>query len=344
MTIQRAAPIAAFVSAIAITACFLALSSADSGTTLYRFFTRPFSSWWHIGNMLNLFSLLLCAALGSAISLTSGEYNLGGEAQIYAPALVTAVMLAPHSPLSFLPLPLQLMAALCLSCLSGALLAAIPAILSVTRGISALLTSFLLSAASLPVLDYLVGGPLRDQAKNLLATEAIVQGARLRPFLAPSYLNASFPLILALSVSLAVYLHTSRGGYRLGITGTAPEFARFSGFAVSRIKIAAMSASGALHGLTGFFAVTGTWYLCHQGMSGGMGWSALTIALIAGKNIGAVVPAALLFAWLETATDTALLSTQFSFDSTALIQAVVLLLISARTLPHLRRGRKKEWK
>lgn len=63
-----------------------------------------------------------------------------------------------------------------------------------------------------------------------------------------------------------------------------------------------------------------------------MGWSALAIALIARGNLLAVIPSALLYAWLETASETAVLATRFSFDSTSLIQGVIFLVVSARGL------------
>nr|WP_255949306.1 ABC transporter permease [Brucepastera parasyntrophica] len=125
-------------------------------------------------------------------------------------------------------------------------------------------------------------------------------------------------------------------GYRYRISGQAPEFARFTGLPVGRVTVAGMTLSGLFHGLTGFFAVTGTWYTCHQGFSAGMGWAALAIALIAKKNLLAVIPAAFLYTWFETASETAMLSTQFSFDAASLIQAFIFLFITMQIVPFLR--------
>ncbi len=328
-------PLLALVAAVAVIAAFLALSGDSPAATLALFFSRPFSSWWHFGNLLNYAALLMIAATGSALALRSGSLNLGGEAQVYAPALVTALILSSGrlpSGLSPLEAALPFAAAALAATISGAALAAIPALLRAKRGVSELLSSFLFSAAALPVLDYLVGGPLRDQSKNLLATPAISEAVRLPPLVEPSLLNASFFVALAVAGGFALFLTRTKAGFRLGVTGVAPEFARFSGFDTGRISATALTASGALHGLAGFFSVTGTWYLCHQAHSGGMGWSALAVALMAGKSPYAIVPAALVFSWIETASDSALMSTRFSFDSTSIVQSILLLVISARLL------------
>lgn len=338
------APLAAIGTGLLVISAFLALSSEAPAGTIIQFFTRPFSSWWHLGNMLNTAGLLTLAATGSAIALKSGSFNLGGEAQIYAPGLITALILSacggaaaggasggtePGIMAGAAVFTLALSAAV----LTGALLAFVPALLKARLDISELLSSFLLSAALLPVLDYLVGGPLRDQSKNLLATAPIAAWFRLTPLARPSLFNISFFVAAGLAIAAGVFLRKTGPGYRLRMTGIAPDFARFAGFPANGISMAGMAASGAFHGLTGFFAITGTWYVCHQGLSGGMGWSALAAALIARQNPFAVIPSALLLAWLETATDNALLSTRFSFDATSIVQAVLLLVISARTLP-----------
>ena len=329
------APLTAIGTGLLVITVFLALSSEDPAGTLRQFFTRPFSSWWHLGNMLNMAGLLALAATGSAIALKSGSFNLGGEAQIYAPGLITALILAAgRGPEPSVIGGMAVFAgALAAAVIAGALLAFVPALLKARANISELLSSFLLSAALLPVLDYLVGGPLRDQSKNLLATPPIAAWFRIHPLARPSLFNVSFFVAAGLAVIAGVILRRTGPGYRLRVTGIAPDFARFAGFPANGIAMAGMSLSGALHGLTGFFAITGTWYVCHQGLSGGMGWSALAAALIARQNPFAVIPSALLLAWLETATDSALLSTRFGFDSTSIVQAVILLVISARALP-----------
>ncbi|HNY16779.1 MAG TPA: ABC transporter permease [Treponemataceae bacterium] len=339
---HAAVPLASFGLALALIAALIALSSPDPLSSVASFFTRPFSSAWYLGNTLDMAGLLILAGTGSAVALRAGAFNLGGEAQIYAPALASAVILAGGAPRAAAALGLPPIAtaflALAAAIALGGALGFIPGILRARLGISELLSSFLLSAALIPVADYLVSGPFRDTAGNLVATKPIGDALALRSILPPSHLNVSFFVALAVAVAAWFFLSRTEPGYRLRMTGSARDFARFAGFPVARAAALAMAVSGALHGLAGYFAVTGTWYRCHEGFSSGMGWSALAIALVARRNPLAVIPAAIAFSWLETASDAATLSASLSFDATPLIQAIIFLVVSARYLPFRRKS------
>lgn len=335
-------PLIAFAAALVVIAAIIALSSVSPAASLVRFFTAPFSSSWHVGNILNMAALLTFAGIGSALALRAGTFNLGGEAQIYASALVSAVILARFAPAGAAATSFQTASictlALIAAIVTGSLLGFIPGLLRSRFAISELLSSFLLSAALLPIIDYLVSGPFRDTKGNLLATPLITKDFMMGTILEPSHLNASFAVALALTVLVWLFVSKTASGYRLRMTGIAPDFARFAGFPVARVTVIGMTASGAFHALAGFFATTGTWYRCHEGMSAGMGWSALACALIARGNPLAVFPAALIFAWIESASETAVISATVSFDPTPLLLAVVFLIISARHLSARRRA------
>lgn len=313
------------ILALSATILILILSSPEPERTLAAFFVTPFSSWWHTGNMLNTMTLLLFAAAGSLLAMKGGTFNLGGEAQIYAPALVTAVLLVQEGN-PYILIPLSLAAAL----LTGAFLGLIPGVLKARYGIDELISSFLLSASLIPLLDYLIAGPLRDQTRNLLATPLIPERLRLTAFLPPSYFNTSFVAAIVAIAVITLLLARTKTGISYEIAGKAPEFARFSGFPVARMTVLSMTLAGALHAITGYSAIRGTWYTCHQGFSGGMGWSALAVALIARKSLPALIPAAFFFSWLQTASTTATLASRFSFDPLSLIQAIIFLVIAAQ--------------
>lgn len=331
--------LATFGAALTAIILILIFSADDPAAALTAFFTKPFSSWWYFGNTLNTAALYILAGTGSALALRAGTFNLGGESQIYAPALAAAVTIPAAA--SILPDGaavsgwLSLSAGLAAALAAGALLGFIPGWLRAKRGTSELLTSFLLSAACMPVVDFLIVGPFRDGSNNLVATRALPETVRLAPFALPSYLNASFPAALLIALAAALFLARTGPGFKYRVSGTAAEFARFSGYPVGGIAAAGMTISGALHGAAGFAAVAGTWYRCHQGFSAGMGWSALAVALMAKSEPLAVIPAAFILAWLQSASGAAMLSTRLGFDATALIQAVIFLVVSARELPRL---------
>ena len=86
-----------------------------------------------------------------------------------------------------------------------------------------------------------------------------------------------------------------------------------------------MAVSGALFSLTGFFAVAGSYGRCPAGFSGGLGWSAIAVALIARNRPLALLPSALVLGWLYSGSGSALLAAGINLETSSFIQAAVLL-------------------
>jgi simple sugar transport system permease protein len=196
-----------------------------------------------------------------------------------------------------------------------------------------LITSFLFSSALIPLADYLIKGPWRDSAGNLLALPPFPKNLLLARLLPPSNLSVSLVFALLLVFAGHIFINKTSGGYRFRISGAVPEFAFYGGFESRQVWTPAMAASGALSSLTGFFAVAGTYGRCHAGFSGGLGWSAIAVALIAGNRPLTLIPAALVFGWLKSGSDFALLAAGLNLETSSLIQAAVLLFATVRFTP-----------
>ncbi|MDR2900607.1 MAG: ABC transporter permease [Treponema sp.] len=318
--------IIAFAAAIIAAIFFIVLQASNPLDALTSFFAGPWSSPWLFGNMLDQSALFITAGLGIVLSFRGGTFNLGGEGQIYLGGLAaSAVLLSMKN----LPGPIALMLA-CLTAITvGALLGTLSGWLKM-KGASELITSFLLSAAIIPLVDYCIIGPLRDTSGSLQATKSFAADRILAFLLPPSRLSISFLVALLLVLLGHFWLNSTRTGYRFRIAGSAPVFARYGGINVERYWIPSMLASGALQGLAGFFAVAGTYGICHRGFSGGLGWNAITVALVAGNKPLALIPAAILYAWIRAGSDAALLSSGIQLDTAAFIQAFILILVTVQ--------------
>jgi simple sugar transport system permease protein len=317
-------------TAVALTMLVILAVSSDPGATLEAFFIGPWQSAWFLGNTLDGVALLLTASLGVALAFRGGCFNLGGEGQIYLGGLAASVVLLTVSADgagaggSFALLCLAGLTALA----AGGLMGGLSGLLRKRFGANELITSFLLSATLSPVADYLVAGPLRNPAGNLMATARFA--VTLKRILPPSNLSVSFIFALILVCLGHVFMYRTVWGYRYKVSGSAPDFALYGGINPDRRLIPAMGVSGALNGLTGFFAVAGSHGLCHQGFSGGLGWNAIAVALIARNRPLALIPTALVFGCLKAGSDSALLSRGLNFETTAFIQAVALILATIR--------------
>ncbi len=74
-----------------------------------------------------------------------------------------------------------------------------------------------------------------------------------------------------------------------------------------------------------------------KGMTGGVGWNGLAVALISGSDGIGAIPAALFFSWLDSGTRQASMLSDLSADSSSVLKAVALFLITARLAGDRRR-------
>ena len=107
---------------------------------------------YYLGSALNLSSLYMIAGTGALISIKSGDFNLGGEGQIYLGGFVSAVILAALGK-SGLPPAFAVLLALAAAAASSALLAGLSAVFKILRNADFLFTSFIASAAIIPFID-----------------------------------------------------------------------------------------------------------------------------------------------------------------------------------------------
>jgi simple sugar transport system permease protein len=327
-------PISTFFSiAVAVSAAFLLLLgllpfiSETPGATLQSFFTGPFRSAYYLGNFLNRTGLYALAGLAMLVSFQGGMFNLGGEGQVYAGALATTMTLILCPTLPGIP---GIIVGLFAGILGGTVLAGISGFFRMKWNTDELISSFLLSSSVVYTIDYLVSGPLRDREGYLLSTPEIAEHFHLPPVMSPSHLNIGIFMILLLIWASHRFLYHSSTGYELRITGLNREFAAYGGIPVTRYYFLPITLSGALYGLTGSLYILGTGYATIQGSTAGMGWNGIAVALIARNRPSLILPAALVFTFLESGAQNAVVHSDFSFEFGAVLQGVVLFLVTAR--------------
>jgi len=276
------------------------------------------------GTILNMATILMTAGCGSFLSVKSGNFNLGGEGQVYAGGFVAAVSLyACRSLHAVIAVPLCFL----LSGLAAAFMAFIPAVLKKYRHVDVLLSSFLISAGIIPLIDAGVAGPFRGETNNLLATAFIPDKFVFSSILNPSRLNGTFFAAIVLCVVLFLIMSRTEFGQQLEVYGISPEFAVYSGYSETKLTILSVTVSGFLHGIAGFFCVAGTYATCHSGFYAGFGWNALSVALISQKNPLFIMPAAVVLAGLTTGASQFSMMHNFGFDMGTMLQGVILFLI-----------------
>jgi simple sugar transport system permease protein len=320
-------PLVLFAGVFAFILLLITVNSNDPMQAIGAFFIGPWNGVWFFGNTLDGIGLLLTASLGLVFAFQAGCFNLGAEGQIYAGGLAGSIVLL-YLPFDFCTTFVAAFAAL----FAGGLLGLVIGVLKKKAGANEIITSFLVSASLTPLADYLITGPLRDQTGNLLAMQPFPVQRLIPRILLPSNLSLSFVFALFLVAAGHIFINKTKYGYRLKIAGTAPRFARYAGIDTEKIWVPAMALSGSLAGLAGFFAAAGTYGRCHVGFSGGLGWNAIAVALIAGNKPLVLIPVALVYGALESGADAAMLATGLQVETSAFLQAAVLLFATVQVI------------
>lgn len=310
-------------------------TSSDPVTALRAFFLRPFSNSFFLGNMLQSAAPLIFTGLGLVIAFRAGAVNLGAEGQVYIGGLAgTAVLLyAPtHSPV-------MLVVAVLAAAVAAGLFAGLAGWLRTRFGATEVITSFLIGAIALQLFDFFLRRYLVDPGAGFPATPMLPAEFRLGRLMPPSSLNSSFFIGLAVAVLVHLVLFRTTFGYELRLTGANSRFARYAGMPVKRLFVTAMFLSGALMGVAAIFEVTGVHGRLLTGFSSDLGWNGITVALVARLHPLGVIPAALLYGYLNAGASTASLFSDVSPRIAQIIQSLIFYLITAQAIFVWIRGR-----
>jgi simple sugar transport system permease protein len=320
-----------------VVALILVLSKTP-GKTIYYFFIGPFTNTYYLGNMLNVAVPLVFTGLGMAVAFKSSVFNLGGEGQTYVGGLAaTIVCLALPSANGIFGGILAIIAAMAL----GGAIAGLSGFFKMEWNVDEMISSFLLSSAVVLIVDYFITGPLDDPNNNMLASLPLARQYSLLKLFPPSKLNLSALFAIAAVLLTYLFMNRSHIGYEMRMCGQNREFARYGGINVSRYLVLPMILSGALHGIGGGLMVLGTYQVLYEGFSFGMGWNGIAVALIAKSNPLGVLPAALLFAYLDAGAKSAMLNGDVTFEIASIAQSFIFFFITAGSLYGLTHKRRR---
>lgn len=290
---------------------------------------------YYLGNILALAALYMTSGAGNAICLKAGKLNLGGEGQIFAGGFICAILLNFFGSKN-LPAFAALFLAFFFAAFVSGFIAFVSALLEKYRNASFLLTSFIFSAAIIPLINGLISGPFKGNTGNLIGTDFILNKYRFFKILPPSSFSFYFFVAIIICILCELLLKTEFGK-EIEIFGTANEFALYTGVSEKAVSFAAASISGGLNGIAGAAAICGSFFFCSPDFYVGMGWNALAVAMLGRLNPILIIPSSVFMSALVTTADQYALFHNFDFDISGFIQAIIIFLVS---FPFFQRGKK----
>lgn len=288
-------PVAGVALALGTIAMFLWFTGADVPGAFSAMASAAFGDRFALSSTLIKAMPRLFSALGIALALRGGLWNIGAEGQMYIGA-IAATGIALYTPtLGAFTIVLAIVA----GALAGAGWGAVPGVLRSTRGINEVITSLLMVYVAIQLANYLVEGPWLPPSSTFAASAPLPASVRLPVIWDGTLLNAGF--VIAILAVPAIWFIVSRTsfGLRLRALGGNPEATRFAGVPIGGMIVSAMAISGALAGLGGAVEVLGVRGKLIAGFSPGYGFEAIAIALLGRLHPGGILGAALLFGALD---------------------------------------------
>jgi ABC-type uncharacterized transport system permease subunit len=274
---------------------------------------------------------LIFTGLAISISFRAGMFNIGGDGQLLMGAM--AATIAAIGLDGVVPSGLILIATLGVATLGGAAWGFVPGFLKARTGAHEVITTIMLNyIGSLVVFFILTTNPgLRNPGNSTPVSKELTPIVDVPNLINLPNIRLDFGFVVALLMAVGVswLLFRTTKGFELRAAGFSPTAARYAGISAGGQMMLAMSLSGGLCGLAGGFLVIGTVGQMSPDLSGGLGFTAIALALLAGLRPTGVVLSALLFGALTQGGKRMGIDTGIPVDLLVFIMALVIMFVAA---------------
>jgi ABC-type uncharacterized transport system permease subunit len=355
--------ILAFLCALVVGAVLIVIADAPTRASLGYFFSAPgdaFSNGWSaissgygalfrgaifdpaslddgpaaifgpISNTLLNAAPLILGGLAVGLAFRTGLFNIGVQGQLIVGAIFAGYVAFAWE----MPPVIGVIVALLAGVVGGALWGGLAGLLKARTGAHEVITTIMLNYIALYLLSFLLGvNGFQAPGSNQAISRPTLEDNRL-PHLFGSSLSVHLGLVLALLAAVGTWWLLSRStlGFRLKAVGANPFAARTAGMGVERSYTTVMLISGGLAGLAGCSQILGTNTALTGDVDAGIGFDAITVALLGGAGPVGTVLAGLLFGAFRAGSVVMNSSTSIPPEVVSVIAPVMVLFIAAPAL------------
>lgn len=274
-------------------------------------------------------AFLLCG-IASGIAFKGGMFNMGTEGQLYMGAIsATLVGIYCKGLPAIAHIPLCILAGM----VAGAIWASIPALLRVYWNTSEIVVTLMMNYIAINFTSFLVKeyflttGVFGDS----LTTDELAATARF-PVFGGSPISFGFILGTLLIIAYILFFTKSKRGFEIKVSGVNPDFAKFSGISVNKVRISVMLMSGMVAGLAGAAEIMGVQGRFLSGFSPDFGTSGMLVALLGNSSGIGIYISAIFMGILKAGSLTLERSAGVSRALAVVIQALIICFVSVKTL------------
>lgn len=352
----------AIILGFAVGSAFMVFSDEDVQVTLGYFFSRPSDFFVAAGSVLQVASEaifrgaifnqnadtvalglksltetlrfgapLIAAGLGIALGFRVGLFNIGGTGQLVFGAAISGWV-------SFkLPLPggIHLVVAIIAGILAAALWGAIAGFLKARTGAHEVILTIMLNYIGINLVTWMLRDPAILQDPTVGAAPRSLpplETAQMPLLLGSDYaLHAGFILVVAATVLYWWLMERSVLGFKLRMVGYNPHAARTAGINIDNVYFLTMALSAGFVGIAAVNQSLGRDSGFTSGVHSGIGFDAITVALLGAGTPWGVFFAGLLFGAFKAAAP-AMQVAGIAPEVLGIVQGAIVLFIAAPPL------------
>lgn len=269
---------------------------------------------------------LIAAGLAFALAFRAGLFNIGVEGQIVLGAITGGVIgFAVH-----LPPVIHLLVAVAGGLAGGAVWGGIVGVLKARTGAHEVITTIMLNYVASFLVAYLLTTQLFQRPGRTDPISPVVdETAQMQPVFPGLSMHWGIGFVLVAAVTYWWLLSRNTLGFRFRAVGANPRAARTAGMHVGATYVHVMLIAGAFAGLAGGSLVLGTNQTLTTGISGGIGFDAITVALLGRARPLGTVLAGLLFGALRAGGIAMQAQTATPIDIVLVVQSLIVLFVAA---------------
>jgi len=321
-------PIMAIIFSLVLGAIIIGSLGYDVSKAYRALASGAFGNIRSIGQTLLAATPLMFTAMAFSMAYRCGMFNLGGEGQFYAGAIMGAWI---GFAIKGLPAPLHILAVILSGALGGMIVAFVPGFLKAKRGVNEVIICIMMNYITINTTNYLVGsnGPLR-LGSTMPASPLVQETAKLPVIIKGTNFTGGFLIACLVAVIYYFFLWKTRQGYKIRAVGGNPDAAECGGIRSTKYSIIALMLAGALAGIGGSIEIIGIHNRFYANFSSGYGFEGVAVSMLGGNHPFGIILSSLLFGALKSGAMAMQIQAGTNAELVKILQALVIFFIAGK--------------
>ena len=265
---------------------------------------------------------LLVTSLGITLAFKMKFWNIGGEGQIIMGAVFASYFGIFHGDWpQFILLPVMFLAGM----VGGGLTGLLPAYFKAKYNTNETLFTLMLNYIALNFVVFLREGPWADPSSPGYKKFALFTTSGRLPKVFG--VHAGWIIAIVILVIVYVYLKFFKQGYEVEVVGESSATASYAGMNVNKIILRTMFLSGGICGIVGMIEVSGNAGTMSEGITRGVGFTAIIVAWLAGLKPWSILIISALFSIMEKGSSVVESTFGLSDASADVLQGIILFFV-----------------